>query len=49
MHLDVRKQDREALKDFEKRGQDYQSGRRKDNADEMIDEINDFLNDFDKL
>lgn len=46
VELDVRKVHRDALKAFEKRAREYQSGQRTDNADEMLDDIRDFLYDL---
>jgi hypothetical protein len=41
--LQVRKQQRPALQDFEQRAKEYESGQRHDSVDETIDEIRDFL------
>ena len=47
VQLEVSKHHRDELKEFEKRAQEYQSGRCVDNVDEMIDDIQDFLYDHD--
>jgi hypothetical protein len=41
--LQVRKQQRQALQDFEQRAKEYESGQRVDMVDQRIDEIRDFL------
>ncbi len=41
--LETRRHDREAFKKFEHSVAEYQAGRRQDNVDEMLDDIQDFL------
>ncbi len=43
LSLEIRKSDRDKLKDFEKAVVEYRSGLRQDNVDEMLDDIRDFL------
>ena len=41
--LEVQKSDREALKAFDEAVADYRAGRRRDNVEEMLDDVRDFL------
>jgi hypothetical protein len=43
LSLEIRKSDRDKLKDFEQAVIEYRAGRRQDNVDEMLDDIRDFL------
>jgi hypothetical protein len=43
VELQIHKQQRDDLKDFEQRAKEYQTGQREDSVDETIDEIRDFL------
>ena len=43
LELEIRKNDRDALKKFEKAVAEYRAGQRQDNVDEMLDDIRDFL------
>lgn len=45
VELDVRKAEREALKQFEKRATQFRSGKKKDDVDDMLDDIRGFLYD----
>lgn len=45
--LDIRKAERDRLKQLEQRARDYQAGRRQDDAEARLDDIRDFLYDFD--
>lgn len=41
--LETRRTDRDVLKEFEKAVADYRSGRRKDDVDDLLDDVRDFL------
>jgi hypothetical protein len=43
VELTVHKQHRDQLKDFERRLREYQSGNRRDDTDELLDDVRDFL------
>ena len=43
IHLELQKRDREALDRFEKQVKDYRSGKRKDDVDDVLDDVRDML------
>ena len=43
MTLETRRQDRDALDEFEREVADYRAGRRSEDVDDMLDDIRDFL------
>lgn len=43
IHLELQKRDRDKLDRFEKQVKDYQSGKRKDDVDDVLDDVRDML------
>lgn len=46
LELELQKRDRDRLDRFEKHVKDYQSGARRDDVDDVLDDVRDMLNDM---